>query len=361
MGGPGTSGEREIAAYSRDNNETYLQHPNFLGSATQDTNHLGNWTEDLLWYPWGQLWQTAGNLWEWEAFQEGDGDFKLAPHRVYDDLAGRWLTPDPLGGDPTNPQSLNRYAYVLNNPTSNVNPLGLCDPDSGDCPGGSGGCDPSDPSCGGPCVPGVDNCTSTLGCGLGTVCSGPVPGGGVSVGNGPPPVGPGGIGILGMGMGSGPLSGDYGVGLPPLGGGGGLPCDFGTCGGPAVNSFVSDNVRLMGGQFWMFADVAWPFLGPPSDPGMRALWNAGRMSAPVASPWALVAWYGGSAAAAIAPALGRAVVIFAANNPIPWKCYTSFAYNFFQSAGSGPTRYRRVPMWRGRSNGIDGGLVDLSS
>ena len=104
-----------------------------------------------------------------------------------------------------------------NNPTSNVDPLGLCDPDSGDCPGGSGGCDPSDPSCGGPCVPGVDNCTSTLGCGLGTVCSGPVPGGGVSVGNGPPPVGPGGIGILGMGMGSGPLSGDYGVGLPPPG------------------------------------------------------------------------------------------------------------------------------------------------
>jgi uncharacterized protein RhaS with RHS repeats len=38
---------------------------------------------------------------------------------------GRWLTPDPLGGDVTNPQSLNRYAYALNNPTTFVDPLGL--------------------------------------------------------------------------------------------------------------------------------------------------------------------------------------------------------------------------------------------
>ena len=37
----------------------------------------------------------------------------------------RWLTPDPVGGDVTNPQSLNRYAYVRNNPTTLVDPLGL--------------------------------------------------------------------------------------------------------------------------------------------------------------------------------------------------------------------------------------------
>ncbi len=38
---------------------------------------------------------------------------------------GRWLSPDALGGDVTNPQSLNRYAYALNNPTTFVDPLGL--------------------------------------------------------------------------------------------------------------------------------------------------------------------------------------------------------------------------------------------
>ncbi|HLB87205.1 MAG TPA: RHS repeat-associated core domain-containing protein, partial [Terriglobales bacterium] len=46
--------------------------------------------------------------------------------REYHPTQGRWLSPDPLGGDISNPQSLNRYAYVLNNPTSLIDLLGLC-------------------------------------------------------------------------------------------------------------------------------------------------------------------------------------------------------------------------------------------
>ena len=54
-----------------------------------------------------------------------------APGTGYDDLVGRWLSPDPLAGDVSNPQSLNRYAYVLNNPTSLIDPLGLDPQDAG--------------------------------------------------------------------------------------------------------------------------------------------------------------------------------------------------------------------------------------
>jgi len=39
--------------------------------------------------------------------------------RYYASSMGRWMSPDPSGlyyADPTNPQSLNLYAYVLNNP-----------------------------------------------------------------------------------------------------------------------------------------------------------------------------------------------------------------------------------------------------
>jgi RHS repeat-associated protein len=43
---------------------------------------------------------------------------------------GRWLTPDPYMGsmDLTNPQSLNRYAYVMNDPMDLTDPLGLDPP-----------------------------------------------------------------------------------------------------------------------------------------------------------------------------------------------------------------------------------------
>ena len=37
----------------------------------------------------------------------------------------RWLSPDPLAGSISNPQSLNRYAYVLNNAVNLIDPLGL--------------------------------------------------------------------------------------------------------------------------------------------------------------------------------------------------------------------------------------------
>ena len=42
----------------------------------------------------------------------------------------RWISPDPSGlsaADPNNPQSWNRYAYVANNPLSNIDRMGLDD------------------------------------------------------------------------------------------------------------------------------------------------------------------------------------------------------------------------------------------
>jgi hypothetical protein len=38
----------------------------------------------------------------------------------------RFMTPDPLAGTIQDPQSLNRYAYVRNDPANLVDPLGLC-------------------------------------------------------------------------------------------------------------------------------------------------------------------------------------------------------------------------------------------
>jgi RHS repeat-associated protein len=50
-----------------------------------------------------------------------------ARHRQYSTNLGRWQSPDLYSGsyDLTNPQSFNRYAYVLNDPANLVDPSGL--------------------------------------------------------------------------------------------------------------------------------------------------------------------------------------------------------------------------------------------
>ena len=56
---------------------------------------------------------------------ESENDYFGA--RYYGNNMGRFMSPDPSGvyfGDPTNPQSLNLYSYVLNNPLTGTDPTG---------------------------------------------------------------------------------------------------------------------------------------------------------------------------------------------------------------------------------------------
>lgn len=45
--------------------------------------------------------------------------------RYYSSAVGRFLSPDPMGGHYENPQTLNKYAYVTNNPLTLTDPTGL--------------------------------------------------------------------------------------------------------------------------------------------------------------------------------------------------------------------------------------------
>ena len=60
--------------------------------------------------------------------QDAESGLDQFPFRNYAPTMGRWIRPDPgwaQAMDLANPQSLNQYAYVFNNPLSFVDPLGL--------------------------------------------------------------------------------------------------------------------------------------------------------------------------------------------------------------------------------------------
>src|SRR5208337_553113 len=107
--------------------ETLFEHINHLGSTTAKTDHTGMVARDMLFYPWGDVRQSEGadgyNFAELP-YRDLSTTTDLTAFRVFSPNIGRWHTPDPNSGDITNPQSLNRYAYVMNNPTTRTDPLG---------------------------------------------------------------------------------------------------------------------------------------------------------------------------------------------------------------------------------------------
>lgn len=77
--------------------------------------------------------------------------------RYYSSRLGRFMSPDPLNGDVVDPQSLNRYAYVGNNPPNFIDPSGLTrkpctSKQFSSCSGSGGDCtvDGVDSDCGDP-------------------------------------------------------------------------------------------------------------------------------------------------------------------------------------------------------------------
>ncbi len=147
-------------AYYTGTGLAYYRHSDWVGSSRLTTTPSRTVYFDGAYAPYGESYSTSGTSDPSFAGQNQDlttGIYE-AMFRRYHPTQGRWISPDPAGMaavDPTNPQTWNRYAYVLNNPLSLVDPLGLdgqCD-DHGNCTvtgtagsGGSGGSDGSGPA-----------------------------------------------------------------------------------------------------------------------------------------------------------------------------------------------------------------------
>lgn len=109
-----------------------------LGSTAVTTDANGAYVTELRYMPYGKSRYNPGNQKADYRFtgQRWQNDVGLYYYnaRWYDHLIGRFAQPDPLVPEPGNPQALNRYAYVLNNPLKYTDPTGhaaciddLCD------------------------------------------------------------------------------------------------------------------------------------------------------------------------------------------------------------------------------------------
>ena len=113
-----------------DENDGYqIFHKDWLNNARISSNVIGqNFVTDQSFAPFGETYNTFGSTAANETMFTGDTQDILStficcydtPNRELSAVQGRWLWPDPAGlnaVDPANPQSWNRYAYVLSFPS----------------------------------------------------------------------------------------------------------------------------------------------------------------------------------------------------------------------------------------------------
>jgi RHS repeat-associated protein len=151
---------------------TFYRHSDWIGSSRFASTPTRTMYYDGAYAPFGEAYAQTGtaDLSYTGMNQDTVANLYDFPAREYNDIHGRWPSPDPAGISSArlrDPQTWNRYAYVRNSPLHLIDPTGMmtmqgCDDpsdyvDSGECapddgsgldynpdPGGS---DPADPSC----------------------------------------------------------------------------------------------------------------------------------------------------------------------------------------------------------------------
>ena len=100
------------------NGKTFFYYPDHLGSTALITNSTGGVVEETTYEPFGEVYSGGSDrfLYTGKELDVGTG-LEYYGARYYDPAkASQFISPDPIISDIYNPQNLNRYSYVLNNP-----------------------------------------------------------------------------------------------------------------------------------------------------------------------------------------------------------------------------------------------------
>lgn len=105
------------------------QHPDHLG-ARVETNSSGTSIRTAGSLPFGDAWYETGTAskWKFTSYErDSESGLNYAINRYQSGRLGRFMSPDPYAGsaDISNPQSMNRYGYVNNDPMDYLDILGL--------------------------------------------------------------------------------------------------------------------------------------------------------------------------------------------------------------------------------------------
>jgi RHS repeat-associated protein len=134
------TGGKLLATYEKDGPHFYIDDP--LGTRRVQTDYAGVLEQNCLSLPFGDalscitppnsggtsysaslIAPTEHHFTGKERDAESENDYFGA--RYYASSMGWFMSPDPMGGHLEDPQTLNRYVYVRNNPLSLTDPTGM--------------------------------------------------------------------------------------------------------------------------------------------------------------------------------------------------------------------------------------------
>ena len=121
------AGNQRVAKVTAEG--THFFHKDHLGSSNVVTDYDNGAAVEISEYlPFGQTRDQTGSAISNYKFTDQEYDTATGLYnydaRMYDPVVGRFVSPDSIIPDIYNPQSLNRYSYVLNNPLKYTDPTG---------------------------------------------------------------------------------------------------------------------------------------------------------------------------------------------------------------------------------------------
>jgi RHS repeat-associated protein len=113
-----------LLARKDSNGEMFYYHPDHLGSNTLITDSNGATVEETSYLPYGDVLSGGNDRFTYTGQEKDSSGLMYYGARYYDPVLRQFTQPDTIIADYYDPQNLNRYSYVLNNPYKYTDPSG---------------------------------------------------------------------------------------------------------------------------------------------------------------------------------------------------------------------------------------------